>query len=85
MKTHKQAQNRKINAVDACSVVFLHLICFFLQHNNILGIFLVFTVFWVSQFHWAAIKELCHEIQPNYVITKCPLNWEKRKNNRLKL
>ena len=20
------------------------------------------------------LKELCHEIQPNYVITKCPLN-----------
>ena len=30
------------------------------------------------------LKELCHEIQPNYVITKCPLNWEKRKKNRLK-
>ena len=31
------------------------------------------------------LKELCHEIQPNQEITKCPLNQEKHKNNRLKL
>ena len=31
------------------------------------------------------LKELCHEIQPNEEITKCPLNLETHKNNRLKL
>ena len=31
------------------------------------------------------LKELCHEIQPNQKITKCLLNYEKHKNNRLKL
>ena len=31
------------------------------------------------------LKELCREIHPNEEITKCPLNLEKHKNNRLKL
>ena len=31
------------------------------------------------------LKELCHEIQPNWEITKCPLNEQKHENNHLKL
>ena len=30
------------------------------------------------------LKELCHEIQRNQVIAKCPLNEKKRKNNPVK-